>query len=74
MHIVVYLHTCTADSISGVSWLTGTCNTAAFSVAADGFSATTSVVRGTLVDIYIITDITVNLTILTGKKFTAVRD
>jgi len=64
----VSLHTCTAVSISGVSWLTGTCNTAAFSVAAVGFSATTSVVRGTLVDICVITDITMNLTILAQAK------
>ena len=51
------LHTCTADSIPGVSWLTGA-RVASWSVAAVGLSATTSVVRGTLVDICIITDIT----------------
>jgi len=51
------LHTCTGDSIPGVSWLTGA-RVASWSVAAVGFSATTSVVRGTLVDICIITDIT----------------
>jgi len=50
-------HTCTTDSIPGVSWLTGAC-VASWSVAAVGLSATTSVVRGTLVDICIITDIT----------------
>ena len=51
------LHTSTADSIPGVSWLTGA-RVASWSVAAVGVSATTSVVRGTLVDICIITDIT----------------
>jgi len=62
----LYVHTCTADSIPGVSWLTGT-RVASWSVAAFGVSATTSVVRGTLVDICIIRDITVNLTILASK-------
>jgi len=62
----LYVHTCTADSIPGVSWLTGT-RVASWSVAAVGVSATTSVVRGTLVDICIIRDITVNLTILASK-------
>ena len=51
------LHTSTADSIPGVSWLTGA-RVASWSVAAVGVSTTTSVVRGTLVDICIITDIT----------------
>ena len=51
------LHTSTADSIPGVSWLTGA-RVASWSVSAVGVSATTSVVRGTLVDICIITDIT----------------
>jgi len=51
------LHTCTADSIPGVSWLTGT-RVASWSVAALGLSATTSVVCGTLVDSCVITDIT----------------
>ena len=51
------LHTCTAASIPGVSWLTGT-RVASWSVTAVGVSATTSVVRGTLVDICIITDVT----------------
>jgi len=50
-------HTCTADSIPGVSWLTGA-RVASWSVAAVGQSATTSVVRGTLVDICITTYIT----------------
>ena len=53
----IHVHTCTADSVPGVSWLTGT-GMASWSVAAVGVSATTSVVRGTLVDICIITDIT----------------
>ena len=51
------LHTSTADSIPGVSWLTGA-RVASWSVAAVGVSVTASVVRGTLVDICIITDIT----------------
>jgi len=51
------LHTCTAASFPGVSWLTGT-RVTSWSVAAVGVSATTSVVRGTLVDICIIKDIT----------------
>jgi len=62
-----YLHTCTGESIPGVWWLTGT-RVASLSVAAVGFSATISVVRGTLVDICVITDITVNLTILQQAK------
>jgi len=57
MHLNVHVHTCTAASIPGVSWLTGA-RVASWSVAAFGVSATTSVVRGTLVDICIITDIT----------------
>jgi len=62
----LYLHTCTSESIPDVSCHTGTL-VASWSVDAFGESATTSVVRGTLVDICIITDIAVNLTILAGK-------
>ena len=62
-----YLHTCTGESIPGVWWLTGT-REASLSVATVGFSATTSVVRSTLVDICVITDITVHLTILQQAK------
>jgi len=64
MHL--HVHTCTADSIPGVSWPTGA-RVASWSVAAVGVSATTSVVRGTLIGICIITDITVNLTIFASK-------
>jgi len=62
----LHVHTCTADSIPGVSWLTGA-REVSWSVSAVGVSATTSVVRGTLVDICNITDITVNLATVAGK-------
>jgi len=62
----LHVHTCAADSIPGVSWLTGA-REVSWSVSAVGVSATTSVVRGTLVDICNITDITVNLATVAGK-------
>jgi len=62
----LHVHTCAADFIPGVSWPTGA-RVVSWSVSAVGVSATTSVVRGTLVDICIITDITGNLMIPAGK-------